>query len=315
MRVLVLGGTRFIGPYVVRALLEAGHSVGAFHRGVHDADLPKDVERLRGDRMALGESAEIVRKFQADAVVDMFAMLERDAISLTDVFGPSQRMIVASSIDVYRARDRVHKVDPGAPDPVPLGEDAPLRTKLFPYRDDPKEPWHRDYDKIPVEQHLMRTSRAVTILRLPLVFGPGDHRRRLHEYLQRMTDATPSIHIHPVHARWSISRGFVENVAHAFVLALGDRAAGRIYNVADEHAHPEADWIRSIARAAAWKGQVVPTTDLSPDQAKEAAESDWRQDWVVSTDRIRTELGFRDRVPFEEALRRTAEWERANPAS
>jgi nucleoside-diphosphate-sugar epimerase len=199
---------------------------------------------------------------------------------------------------------------------VPLAEDAPLRELRFPYRADPKEDWHRDYDKILVEEHLMKSSERTTILRLPLVFGPGDHRRRLHEYLHQMTDENDVIPIDVEHARWRISRGYVANVAHAFVLATSERGVRRIYNVADERAHPEKEWIERIARSAKWKGRAVPTAreSLAPDARKDAEASDYRQDWVIDTTRIREELGFRDIIDPDEAMQTTVEWERANPA-
>ena len=45
MRVLILGGTRFIGPVIAKALAAQGHSVAVFHRGVSQAILPAGVER------------------------------------------------------------------------------------------------------------------------------------------------------------------------------------------------------------------------------------------------------------------------------
>jgi nucleoside-diphosphate-sugar epimerase len=49
-RVLVVGGTVFIGPSVVRQLAHAGHSVAVFHRGEHEIDLPADVRHIHADR-------------------------------------------------------------------------------------------------------------------------------------------------------------------------------------------------------------------------------------------------------------------------
>ena len=49
-RVLVLGGTGFIGPHLVRGLVARGHAVTIFTRGRRDADLPASVVRLTGDR-------------------------------------------------------------------------------------------------------------------------------------------------------------------------------------------------------------------------------------------------------------------------
>ena len=52
MRVLTLGGTRFIGRHIVETLLAAGHTVTTLTRGKSLDELPAEVERLRGDRDA-----------------------------------------------------------------------------------------------------------------------------------------------------------------------------------------------------------------------------------------------------------------------
>src|SRR5437899_8359829 len=48
--ILVLGGTGFIGPHLVRYAVSRGHRVTIFTRGRHDAELPAEVIRLQGDR-------------------------------------------------------------------------------------------------------------------------------------------------------------------------------------------------------------------------------------------------------------------------
>src|SRR5690242_16734791 len=50
MNMLVLGGTGFIGPHLVRQAVSRGHRVTIFTRGRHQAELPNGVERLIGDR-------------------------------------------------------------------------------------------------------------------------------------------------------------------------------------------------------------------------------------------------------------------------
>ena len=50
MRLLVIGGTVFLGRAVVAAALARGHAVTIFHRGVHNPDLFPEAERLLGDR-------------------------------------------------------------------------------------------------------------------------------------------------------------------------------------------------------------------------------------------------------------------------
>src|SRR3954467_7316938 len=64
---LVLGGTGFIGPHLVRHAVSRGHRVTIFTRGRHDAELPADVARLIGDRNG---QLDALRGKTWDAVID-----------------------------------------------------------------------------------------------------------------------------------------------------------------------------------------------------------------------------------------------------
>src|SRR3954462_12328215 len=65
--ILVLGGTGFIGPHLVRHAVARGHRLSIFTRGRHDADLPASVIRLQGDRNGQLDSLKGKRW---DAVID-----------------------------------------------------------------------------------------------------------------------------------------------------------------------------------------------------------------------------------------------------
>src|SRR5580658_6079520 len=125
MRILVIGGTGFIGPYVVRRLAEQGHEVAVFHRGQSKMDLP--AEHILGDRSALP-------KVQADVVIDLILSSGKQARALMDRFrGIARRVVAASSCDVYRACGILHGSEEGPLEPVPLTEDSALRTKRQTY--------------------------------------------------------------------------------------------------------------------------------------------------------------------------------------
>ena len=315
MRILVVGGTGFIGSFVVRQLSGTGHDVLVFHRGQTVADLPPSVDHMLGDRGDLHAFAGEFRRFAPDVVVDMIlgtGRQAREVINVVKAIAP--RVVVASSIDVYRAYGRVHGFEPGPPDPIPLTEDSPLREKLRPHS--AEEVGDAEYEKIEVERVVMGDPDLPgTVLRLPAVYGPGDHLHRLFPNIRRMDDNRRSILTQDDVAGWRLSRGYVENVAAAIALAVTDeRSTGRIYNVADAEALTQADWVRAVGKAAGWGGDIVVLPkEHMPNHLRSPLEYD--QHWVVDTTRIRDELGYTEAVPREEYLLRTVAWERANPPS
>jgi len=316
MRILVIGGTGFIGPHLVRGLAAMGHSVAVLHRGNAPFDLPAG--EIIGDRRDL---ATIRPK--ADVVIDLILSSGPQAHALMDAFrGVACRVVAASSIDVYRACGVLHGSEEGPIEPTPLTEDSPLRTKLQTY---PKQQiqmlqkvfgWvDDDYDKIPVEHAILGDPGLPgTVLRLPMIYGPGDHLHRFHPVLKRIDDGRRAIIVEEGIAQWRAPRGYVENVAAALVLAaLDDRAAGRVYNVAEQPTYSELEWARKIAAAAEWNGEfVVLPKERSP--AHLVMPYNTAQHWEADSSRIRRELGYSEPVALDEAIRRTIDWERANPA-
>lgn len=316
MNILIIGGTRFIGYYTLCQLAAQGHNLTLFHRNPTPLQLPEGVQEILGDRRQWDSQIPALRAKQPEVVLDMIPVVEQDAISLTKTFsGHAGRVALISSCDVYRAYGRLIKSEPGDPVPAPASEDAPLREKRFPYRgetprpeDDPRRILD-DYDKIPIEQHVLsQPDLPGTVLRLPMVYGPYDYQHRLHSYLQQMDSQVETISLDPQLAQWRGARGYVENVAHAITLAVANpQAAGRVYNVAEPWDFTEHEWVEQIGRAVGWNGQVV-ISDESED-----SDADYRQDLTVDTRRLREEMGYDEIVPLQTALEKTIEWERAHP--
>ena len=73
MRILIIGGTRNLGPSLINKFLERGDSVAVFNRGVTPSALPPQVEQLRGDRTIPKQLSAAVRGRDFDAVRDMLA--------------------------------------------------------------------------------------------------------------------------------------------------------------------------------------------------------------------------------------------------
>lgn len=315
VRAVVLGGTGFLGPEVVRQLVAARCDVVIFHRGTREAELPDPVRHLHGDRQDLTSFAAAFRAFDPDVVIDIRPMTEDDARGLVSTFaGLTRRAVVISSSDVYRAYGRLNRTEPGPPDPVPLQEDAPLRERLYADRDarphDRAEGLER-YDKILVERVVAAEARLpAAVLRPGMVHGPRSHRH--YPYVRRMADARPGIVLAESWARWRGTLAYSENVAAAVVLAAMREDARGPYNVGDPHATSMAELVRRLADAAGWSGRILAVPDdRLPALLRPSA--DLRQELILDTTRIRTELGYREPVPLAAGFQRTVEWALRHP--
>jgi nucleoside-diphosphate-sugar epimerase len=317
MRILLVGGSGFIGPHVARLLEQQGHDVIVFHRGTTPAS-----KQIIGDRRALADRADALRAAAPDVVVDLILSSATPARELMRLFrGVARRVVALSSCDVYRACGVLHGSEPGPLEPVPLTESSALRTTLQTYPPDRIRMlqqvfgWLDDeYDKIPVEREILGDQQLPgTVLRLPMVYGPGDPLRRFLPVVKRVDDRRPAILFETKHASWRGPRGFVENVAAAIALAAVDgRAAGRVYNVGETESLTELEWAERIAAAAGWSGRFV-TLPAERMPAHLLMPGNLDQHWTIDTTRIREELGYGEVVAQADAIRRTIEWERANP--
>ncbi|PYL31358.1 MAG: epimerase [Verrucomicrobia bacterium] len=100
LRILILGGTGFTGPYQVRYALSRGHKVTTFNRGkTHPGELPNEVEQLIGDRNG---QLDALKNRQWDVAIDNPTTLPawvRDAAQILK--GNVERYVFISTISVY----------------------------------------------------------------------------------------------------------------------------------------------------------------------------------------------------------------------
>jgi nucleoside-diphosphate-sugar epimerase len=159
MRILLIGGNGFIGRCAVAALRQQGHALAVFHRGTKAA--PDGVEEIRGDRHQLNASDQDLKRFAPDVVIDLVLSSGPQAEGLMNIFrGATRRVVMLSSIDVYRAIAVSQGTDTGPLQEVPLTEESELRRSLHPYEPESVRvmrkifPWVTDdYDKIPARAH------------------------------------------------------------------------------------------------------------------------------------------------------------------
>src|SRR5437763_3439483 len=320
MNILLIGGSGFIGQFTVRQLQQSGHQIAVFHRGKTSA--PQGAEEILGNREFLQDHQPEFRRQKFDVVVDFVLSSGRQAQQLMDTFrGIAGRVVALSSMDVYRAMGFFYGFESGGLQELPLTEVSDLRTSRNVYSPAALKnvravyAWVDDeYDKIPVEQAVLSDPKLPgTILRLPMIYGPGDPLHRFHSALKRMDDGRKHIVFADDVAPLRTPRGYVEDVGTAIALAATTpQAAGCVYNVSESDSFGELDWARKIAAATNWTGEfVVLPHDRTPKHLHWPGNT--AQHLVASSDRIRKELGYRELLPREEAIRRTIAWERANP--
>lgn len=284
MNILVIGGTRFIGAYVVRQLMEAGHSVTVYHRGEHESALPASVRHIRRPQAAmpvLSFPAELLTP-RPDVVIHMVAMGKADTHAAVEFFRSNTgRVVWISSGDVYLAYGRFTGTEPGPVLPGLLTEDSPLRTVMYPHRDPAKatDDIANIYDKVLVERIAASDGELpATILRLPKVYGREENADLATVYAFRN------------HPQWRWTHGYVENVAAAIALgALHPAAQGRTYNVGEEHTPTVAERLAKLPAS-----EIAVNTD---------SKVNFDQDIAYDTARIRTELGYKEVVAEDEAMK------------
>jgi 2'-hydroxyisoflavone reductase len=118
MKILILGGTGFLGPHVVEYAVSRQHTVTLFNRGRTRPEFFPDLEKLRGDR---NDDLSALEGRSWDAVIDTSANVPRWVRSVAELLGGRIRQYVfVSSVSVY---DSFAKVGIDETDPVGTLED------------------------------------------------------------------------------------------------------------------------------------------------------------------------------------------------
>src|SRR5258705_12695253 len=146
MRILILGGTQFLGRHTVDVALARGHQVTLFNRGQTRPDLFPDVEKLRGDRD--GDLTAIAGR-DFDAVVDTSGYVPRLVTQTLNALGNVGHYTFVSSISVYADLS------------TPPEESTPLAQLQ-----EPTEEWREAYGELKV------VCENVVRDRLPDAFTP-----------------------------------------------------------------------------------------------------------------------------------------------
>ena len=300
---MLLGGGGFIGNAVARALVANGQNVLVLNR-TGQSSVP-GVAVCTVDRASPTDVLRATERFSADIIIDMIAFEEADTLPLLDCLqGSVRRYVLISSCDVYAAFGRLLGTEAGATDNTVLCEDAPLRTRLYPFRG--KMAGRQWYDKIPLEQAALGCADLESvILRLPMVFGPGDPRRRFQHLCQALMMPKRTITLSGKEARWKSPLLHVDDVARAIALAAThSQTPGGIFNIGPETHVSESQRALAFARAI---GRTIKLEIKS--EAKEGTGQNFDQHVVLSSALLRRLTGWLPRLTDDEAYQSVWAWE------
>jgi nucleoside-diphosphate-sugar epimerase len=304
VRVIVLGGTRFIGRAIVEELAAAGHDLLIVHRGnLEPADMPA-VRHLHADRTDLPAHRKELAAFKPDGAIDCRALTRADAETVLEAMPADIRLVVISSLDVYRAFGALNQ--DRETDPVPLDETSPVRPTRYPYRD--VMPGMEHYDKLDVEDVYL--PRGATSVRLPMVYGEHDYQLREEFILRRLRAGRDRIPFGS--GSWLACRGYVRDIARGVHLVLQTpAAAGEVLNLCEDRTYSMRMWSRMILDSAGSTAELVRVADdLLPEDLKPTGSMS--QHIAATAQKARSMLGWTTSDPAE-SLRTTVRWHLANP--
>lgn len=299
MKALVLGGSKFIGLHLVRALLEAGHDVTVLNRGVTPVTFSAPVARLTADRSDAASVRKALRRSTWDAVFDISGYTASQVAPVVEALqGGVDRYVFCSTVSVY-----------GHCDFAPIAEDFPLdrRPDALPYA----------AGKVQAEDLLMEAYRKhrfpVTVIRPSMVYGPHNPlvERELSVFVRLLLGGKVLI---PGSGETLRHFGHVEDLAQAFLLAAAsDHALGQAYNITGPDVVTINDYVRTIARVMNARAVLVHLSEGEANQVdvRRFFPYLWRASLVYSTRKAERELRFQPRYHFEEGHRQTYQWYRA----
>ncbi|HEY9412971.1 MAG TPA: NAD-dependent epimerase/dehydratase family protein [Jiangellaceae bacterium] len=204
MRLLVLGGTRFVGPPIVAAAIARGWEVTTFNRGVSGHDVP-GTDAVHGDRTAAADVASLTEHGPWDAAVDLAGYVPVETLALAKQLEPHvSRYVFMSTVSVYQGWPVEPLAEASAvlacpPDAGPdFGTDVEDGPTKYGYQKSGSESAVR----------LVFGEDRSAVLRPGVVLGPGEYVGRLPWWLRRiakggqvLAPGTPGRAIQPVDVR------------------------------------------------------------------------------------------------------------------
>ncbi|MEU3559699.1 NAD-dependent epimerase/dehydratase family protein [Kitasatospora sp. NPDC006786] len=307
MRLLVLGGTWFLGRAISDGALARGWQVTAFSRGLSGAP-SAGVEHVRGDRTNAADLQKLADRGPWDAVIDTSSteLSPRHVLLGAEILRPQvAHWVHVSTVSVYQGWPHRELTEADAVLDCP-----PDADETFGYTGEDGSPTLYGFQKAGGEHAILAAFGSdVTILRPGVILGPGEYVGRLPWWLNRaarggriLAPAPAARIIQPVDVR-DVSR---------FALDCAFAARGQVFNVTHPSGVTFEGFIQACLRVTGGVGEAVWVDDAA---LKNHGVTEWTElplwrthagVWNVRSDRA-VEAGARFR-PIEETIKQTWAW-------
>lgn len=271
MRILVMGGTRFIGVYLTKLLVAQGHEVVLFNRGKKPAPV-EGLQTIVGDRTDAATLKSALAGESFDAIFDNNGRELSDTQPLVELFGDKvQHFVYVSSAGVYLKSDQMPHIEGDAVDPK-----------------------SRHKGKFETEAYLQAQGVPFTSVRPVYIYGPQNYNPLEAWFFDRIVRNRP-VPI-PGNGMHLTQLGHVQDLAEAMVAVLGnDTAIGQIYNISGEKAVTFDGLARACAQAAGKDPADLKIVHYDPkafDFGKAKAFPMRVQHFFTAIDKAQAELGW-----------------------
>ncbi|WP_216908961.1 NAD-dependent epimerase/dehydratase family protein [Synechococcus sp. CCY 0621] len=279
MRILVMGGTRFVGRPLVNRLLDAGHELTLFTRGRQP--VPEGIEHLQGDRSS-AEGLAALQDRPFDVIVDSSGRTQEDTRQVIERTGPpSHRLVYVSSAGVYADSEL-----------WPLDEDSPT------------DPQSRHAGKLDTEAWLRQEGIPFTSFRPTYIVGPGNYNPVESWFFDRIVHGRPV----PLPGDGSTitQLGHVADLAAAMARCIEvEAAANRIYNCTGSQGISFRGLVAAAARACGTDPEAVEIRSFDPAGLDKKARKAFPlrlAHFLTDTHRVRRELAWEPAFDLEATL-------------
>lgn len=295
MKVLIIGGTRFVGLHLVKRLLSDGHELHLFNRGQQYNPFSDEVHSITGDRKKKGALKSCMEGENFDTAIDMIAYTAaemKDAINALE--DKIDHYLFVSTRSVYEQRLAKY----------PIREDDATV-------DDPSNVY--GYNKRQAEIALQRAHEYSgfpgTILRLPAVYGPYDYQAREWYFIRRLLDGRKQMLL-PDFGMSVYQREYAGNIAEQLTFLMKrTESTGKVYNSGHRHFHSFKDLINLAANIHNTKISLygIPSNEMPWSVPLTEPKL-----FVSSTARLE-QMGYKEPFNLEAGLKETMEYFRVNP--